>query len=135
MLHRFQPVAMSLLILTPPSQCSDAQSTSKEVEIGSVFELEISWPLCGRIIENSPPAWTPADGCPVERADSAKYTDFPLHSTYGPRLLNGKYDFHRGLDIATPIGTPVFAVVAGTVAKVKVPPGLSQVETRSSRST
>ena len=36
---------------------------------------------------------------------------------FGPRDQNGTYDFHAGLDFATPIGTKVRAIKAGTVEK------------------
>ncbi len=38
---------------------------------------------------------------------------------YGPRLLGGSYDFHRGIDIAQPKGTGVHAPLAGEVARVR----------------
>ena len=77
-----------------------------------------SWPLCGRISENEPSGWVATDGCPALRFGNTAYTDEPLSSTFGPRPLfseNMRYDFHRGVDIATPIGTPFFAIADGTV--------------------
>ena len=77
-----------------------------------------TWPLCGRISENPPSEWGAADGCPAVRFGDADYSDEPLSSTFGPRPLfsdNLRYDFHRGVDIATPIGTPFFAISDGTV--------------------
>jgi len=44
--------------------------------------------------------------------------DLPMSSSFGPRLLASedfRYDFHRGLDIPASIGTPIYAVEAGTV--------------------
>lgn len=41
-----------------------------------------------------------------------------LSSTFGPRLKiseAGRYDFHRGIDLPAPPGTPIRAVAAGTV--------------------
>lgn len=38
-----------------------------------------------------------------------------LSSTFGPRLLNGSYDFHRGIDIPVACGTPVHAIADGIV--------------------
>jgi murein DD-endopeptidase MepM/ murein hydrolase activator NlpD len=76
------------------------------------------WPLCGRIAENPPPGWVATDGCPAARFGDAGYTDEPLSATFGPRPLaseNNRFDFHRGVDIATPIGTPFFAIADGTV--------------------
>ncbi|AUX25297.1 exported peptidase [Sorangium cellulosum] len=44
----------------------------------------------------------------------------PMSSSFGPRLQtsrDGVYDFHRGIDIPTVMGTPVYAVAAGTVTR------------------
>lgn len=38
-----------------------------------------------------------------------------LSDTFGPRILSGKFDFHRGLDIPLPLGSPVYAIANGTV--------------------
>ena len=82
------------------------------------FEPDPPWPLCGRISENPPPGWRESDGCPPERFGNPDYSDEPLSSTFGPRPLysgNNRYDFHRGLDIAAPVGTPFFAITDGLV--------------------
>ena len=76
------------------------------------------WPLCGRITDNPPEGWVDTDGCPGLRFGDASYSDEPLSSTYGPRPLaseDDRYDFHRGVDIATPSGTPFFAITDGSV--------------------
>jgi len=86
------------------------------------------WPLCGRISESPPPGWTAADGCPPGRAGDPAYADEPLSATFGPRPLasnNNHYDFHRGVDIATSIGTPFFAITDGVVEIAGNDPGYS----------
>jgi murein DD-endopeptidase MepM/ murein hydrolase activator NlpD len=39
----------------------------------------------------------------------------PVVSGFGPRTINGGYEFHPGIDIAVPSGTPIRAAAAGTV--------------------
>jgi murein DD-endopeptidase MepM/ murein hydrolase activator NlpD len=47
-------------------------------------------------------------------AESKKIT-----SCYGPRTLAGKTDYHKGIDISVPLGSPVFAVYDGKIYEVK----------------
>ena len=82
------------------------------------FDPDMAWPLCGRITENPPAGWQTGDDCPSDRFGNPDHADLPIRSVFGPRPLvseNERYDFHRGIDIATPIGTPVFAVADGEV--------------------
>ncbi len=82
------------------------------------YDTSMAWPLCGRIDEAPPAGWVETDGCPAERWGNAGFTDEPIASPYGPRPLaseNGRYDFHRGIDIATDSMTPVFAIADGVV--------------------
>ena len=54
---------------------------------------------------------------PVSGMDSA---DLPHSSAYGPRLKASedfRYDYHQGIDIPTPLNTPLLAVADGTVGK------------------
>lgn len=86
------------------------------------------WPLCGRITENKPKGWRPSKGCPSVRFGNPAYSDAPFSSTFGPRPLgsqNDRYDFHRGVDIATPTGTPIFAISDGNVEIAGVNSGYS----------
>ena len=39
----------------------------------------------------------------------------PISSKFGNRIINGRPEFHKGVDFATPVGTPVKAVIPGTV--------------------
>ncbi len=42
--------------------------------------------------------------------------DGPIASGFGPRTIEGHYEYHPGIDIAVPEGTPIRAAMAGTVA-------------------
>jgi murein DD-endopeptidase MepM/ murein hydrolase activator NlpD len=48
-------------------------------------------------------------------------SDFPLSSTFGPRLRTDDliYDFHRGIDIAVPFDTDIYAIAAGRVVQIQ----------------
>jgi hypothetical protein len=39
----------------------------------------------------------------------------PMNTSFGPRINKGRWDFHDGIDLPAPVGTPVYAVRAGTV--------------------
>ncbi len=100
---------------------------SSEADLGE-FDSNPVWPLCGRITENPPAGWDEDDGCPAERWGNPAFTDTPISSTFGCRqLVSGgyRYDFHRGIDIGTPIGTAVFAFADGEVKKAGPDPAYS----------
>jgi murein DD-endopeptidase MepM/ murein hydrolase activator NlpD len=90
-----------------------------------IYDTDHPWPLCGRITENPPMGWTLGDPCPADRWGDPAFHDGPISSTFGPRQLpsdNFRFDFHRGLDLPTPIGTPAFAIADGEVIKAGVHP-------------
>ncbi len=94
-----------------------AAGFSSSVRAGETDPAAV-WPLCGRIAASAPAGWSPDQGCPAERFGNPAFTDAPFSSTFGPRPLysgDGRYDFHRGIDLSTPVGTPVFAITAGRV--------------------
>ena len=78
-------------------------------------------PQAYRSPELFPDNWTPQDGCPASRRGGNPAhvpSDAPIRSTYGPRPLKSqgdRYDFHRGIDLPAPIGTPAFAIADGIV--------------------
>ena len=68
------------------------------------------------------PAEPPAEAEPTEPADDTPPEGgfvWPvtgrITSPFGPRTLFGEEDFHRGLDIAVPLGTPIAAAAGGQV--------------------
>jgi hypothetical protein len=48
-------------------------------------------------------------------------SDFPLSSTFGPRVRTDDlvYDFHRGIDIAVDVDSDVYAIAAGRVVQIE----------------
>ena len=42
--------------------------------------------------------------------------DGPIASPFGPRTIEGSYEYHPGIDIAVPEGTPIRAALSGVVA-------------------
>jgi murein DD-endopeptidase MepM/ murein hydrolase activator NlpD len=60
--------------------------------------------------EPETPIW-PISASKAEDADT-------VHAPFGPRALPTRYDFHAGIDIPAPRGTPVRAVLSGVVVQV-----------------
>jgi hypothetical protein len=69
-----------------------------------------------------PPRTFPPLIWPLATTDSADADS--VHSPYGPRWI-GRYDFHAGIDLPAARGTPVHAVMTGTVAQVRTWDGSS----------
>ena len=95
-----------------------ALSAPSQLWAANSYDPSPAWPLCGRISENPPSGWSEQLGCPAARWGSRSYSDYPLSSSFGPRRKASesyRYDFHRGVDIPTATGTPVFAITDGVV--------------------
>jgi len=43
---------------------------------------------------------------------------FKISSKFGLRVIDGKSEFHKGIDFACPVGTPVYAAVNGIAQRV-----------------
>jgi len=97
---------------------------------GQQYAAELNWPLCGFDTTSTtapagatgghylaatgdtafPDGWTPQDGCPAGRRGGTAAEappDAPIRSAFGPRPLaseDERYDFHRGIDLAAPVG-------------------------------
>lgn len=42
-----------------------------------------------------------------------------LQDTFGPRILSGVYDFHRGIDLVAPAGAPIHSILPGKVVRIE----------------
>ena len=98
-LNLYLPLFLPLLLLGCPGQIPDGAGCADAIqELGFDNPAAISpkdlgcWPLA-------------TDGRPTST----------MADPYGPRILGSRYDFHRGIDLQQPLGTPVYAITAGQV--------------------
>ncbi len=119
----FLSIIVLVLSLSACSGGSSSQQAPEPVVIAPppppVVKREFLWPLCGHITQTPPLNYQASDGCPDTRWNE-NFSDFPLSSTFGPRQKASesfRYDFHRGIDIPTDFGSPIFAVKAGLVTR------------------
>ena len=111
------PKSLFILVLFLCACLPDNSSNEPSAQV--TVPADFIWPLCGHIYLSAPTGWSPLDNCPTNRHTSA-FHDGPLSSTYGPRQLANedlRYDFHRGIDIPAPLGSPVFAIANGKVTR------------------
>jgi peptidoglycan DL-endopeptidase CwlO len=61
---------------------------------------------------------TPLPAGPIKGGSGSMIwpVDGPVVSGFGPRTINGSYEYHPGIDIAVPEGTPIRAALSGTVS-------------------
>ncbi|MEM7355056.1 MAG: M23 family metallopeptidase, partial [Acidobacteriota bacterium] len=82
------------------------------------YDTDAVWPLCGNYYLTAPSTWDPiTEGCPSNRWGMPDL----INDTYGPRLLDDEYDWHRGIDLHTDDedGRPVFAMTCGKARTVE----------------
>lgn len=65
---------------------------------------------------HSPPGLQPRPVWPLSGSTGADADS--VHAQYGPRALPSGYDFHAGIDLPAPRGTPVLTVIKGEVVTV-----------------
>jgi len=123
MKRMFTSLTLTVFLLSACSSGSNSSSMTPDPMITIpppvVVKRDFLWPLCGNITSNPPVGWQATDGCPDNRWNE-DFADSPVSSTFGPRQKaseNFRYDFHRGIDIPTPFGTPIFAVKAGLITR------------------
>src|SRR5438034_499084 len=107
-------------------------TAQKPSGLGSALGLSLLLAGCGSTSDETETIW-PIGGTLQLR---------PISSSFGPRLQRsngGVYDFHRGIDIPTPIGTLVVSIAPGTVRRAGKDPKYAdtvvQIEHCEGRST
>lgn len=97
-------IALSVLIFL--AGCEDERTPTSE-----------PWELPDRTVDPSMAQW------PLS-ADREPNSDIS-YAQFGPRALPGGYDFHAGVDLYAPTGTPIYPVLPGHVTQVDVWDGQS----------
>ena len=103
--------AVSSEDLTPAQAVTPAAEPARQMAGPEVPAVQETASPQGEPAETSP---EPADDTPPEGGFVWPVTG-RITSPFGPRTIFGGEDFHRGLDIAVPLGTPIAAAAGGQV--------------------
>lgn len=91
-----------------------AKVSEHEEELdGSVADIQAQ--IAAELVETGS---TPLPLGPIKGGSGSMIwpVDGPVVSGFGPRTINGSYEYHPGIDIAVPEGTPIRAALSGTVS-------------------
>ena len=100
---------------------------TQTITIATICLISIWWLLLGSVGErpftNAYALSSSSNLCSPATFVSPLTITLDLRDAFGPRLLqpgqDSRYDFHRGIDWAAPIGTPIYAVTTGTVRSLR----------------